>query len=185
MSKIKSIKRLKSVIYLDFKARKVCPSWRKFFFNPLIRFQIILRVYEYLINTQKNILCIFFRFYFGRLSIRLGFSIPPNVFGAGLCIVHYGTIVVNPNAKIGKNCRLHVGVNIGGKAGFYSAEEALLMSPKIGANCYIGPGAKIFGPVVIGDNCSVGANAVVTKSFLTNGAKIVGIPAMDISKNED
>ncbi len=171
---VRSLSQLRTFILLDFKARRVVSLW-----NPIVRFQISLRVYEYLVNSGKWFLRILFSFYFKRLSIRLGFSIPPNVFGPGLCIVHYGTIVVSPHARIGRNCRLHAGVNIGGKAGFYSLLEARLLSPRVGSNCYIGPGAKIFGPVTLGSGCVVGANAVVNKSFGSN-ATLVGVPAKEV-----
>ena len=81
---------------------------------------------------------------------------------------------MNPNAKIGKNCRIHVGVNIGSAA---DSDE----TPVIGDNVYIGPGAKIFGGIVIGNNTVIGANAVVNKSFPEGGVTIGGIPAKIIS----
>jgi len=101
--------------------------------------------------------------------MKLGFSIPLNVFGPGLGIAHYGTIVVNGNAKVGANCRIHIAVNIGANGG----KEA----PQLGDNVYIGPGAKIFGDIRIADHVKIGANAVVNKSFDEEGAVIVGIPA--------
>jgi serine O-acetyltransferase len=107
--------------------------------------------------------------------MRLGFSIPINVFGPGLSIAHRGTIVVNAGTRIGANCRLHVCVNIGAGAG--SGGKA----PTLGDNCYIAPGAKIFGDVVIGPNTAIGANAVVNKSFPQGGVTIGGVPAKVIS----
>lgn len=174
MRRIRSLSQLRMFILLDFRARKNV-SFR----NPIVRFQIALRVYEYLVNSGNRFLRIFFSFYFKRISIKLGFSIPPNVFGPGLCIVHYGTIVVSPHARIGKNCRLHAGVNIGGKAGFYPIAEARSLSPRLGSDCYIGPGAKIFGPVILGKGCVVGANAVVNKSFGPEST-LVGVPAKEV-----
>lgn len=88
-----------------------------------------------------------------------------NCFGKGLSISHIGTIVVNHEARIGENCRLHVCVNIG------------TGSPQIGNNVYIGPGAKIFGRIKIADSIKIGANAVVNKDFLIKGKTIVGVPA--------
>jgi serine O-acetyltransferase len=70
-------------------------------------------------------------------SVRLGFTIPPHVFGPGLSIAHRGTIVVNSCARVGANCRLHACTNIGSWSGY--ATEA----PVVGDNVYIGPGATI------------------------------------------
>lgn len=114
---------------------------------------------------------------YGRLAMSLGFSIPINVFGPGLSIAHYGTIVVNEGARIGPNCRLHVCVNIGTAAGHVAA------APHIGRNCYIGPGAKIYGPIEIGDNVAIGANAVVNRSFPDGNVTLGGVPARVISHN--
>lgn len=105
----------------------------------------------------------------------MGYFIPLNVFGPGLSISHYGSIVINPNSRIARNCRIHACVNIGTKAGF--SDKA----PKIGDNVYIGPGAKIFGDIVIADGIAIGANAVVNKSFLEPNVTIGGIPAKIIS----
>lgn len=145
--------------------------------HDIYRFEVRLRKLEYALNCRKNpirVLCskIFFR----RISVKLGFSISPNTFGPGLSIAHRGTIVVNGSARIGANCRVHVGVNIGTEAGKADA------APTIGDNCYIGPGAKIFGPIEIGPNTVIGANAVVNKSFLEGNQTLGGIPAKIISK---
>ena len=59
------------------------------------------------------------RFRFHRSSVRLGFSIPINTFREGLYISHWGTITVNGRARIGKNCRIQEGVNIGDSRGGY------------------------------------------------------------------
>lgn len=53
--------------------------------------------------------------------------------------------------------------------------------PTIGDNVWIGPGAKIFGKIQIADECAIGANAVVNKSFLENGVSIAGVPARKVS----
>lgn len=92
--------------------------------------------------------------------------------------MHWGTVVVNGGARIGSNCRIHICVNIGANGG--GVED----TPSIGNNVYIGPGAKIFGKIVIGDNTVIGANSVVNKSFLEGGYTIAGIPAMIVSKND-
>jgi serine O-acetyltransferase len=137
----------------------------------------MLRRLEYVTNCPRSSFQrIFVAILFRRLSRRLGFTIPINVFGPGLSIAHYGTIVVNHGSRVGSNCRLHVGVNIGTEAG-KSAE-----APTIGDNSYIGPGAKLFGKIEIGPNTAIGANAVVNRSFPEGNATLGGIPAKIISQ---
>ena len=141
-----------------------------------LRFQLRLRRIEYLHNTAgHNPLKGLWRFVLEvvnhRLATRLGFTIPKNVFGPGLHIVHYGTIVVHPDARVGRNCRLHPSTSIGDYNGV----------PRLGNNVYIGPGAKIYGPVTLGDNVAVGANAVVNKSFGSN-VTLGGVPARIVAE---
>ena len=108
-------------------------------------------------------------------SLKLGFSIPCNVFGPGLSIAHYGTFIVNENACIGSNCRLHACVNIGTVPGVENA------APIIGDNVYIAPGVKIYGKIKIANGCIIGANAVVNKSFEEENICIAGVPCRKIS----
>jgi serine O-acetyltransferase len=144
--------------------------------NEIFVLQARLRKLEYVLNCSRSRLRIIWRKYlFRRSSLRLGVSISPNTFGPGLAIAHRGNIVVNGGARIGQNCRIHVGVNIGTRAGEHSA------APRIGANCYLGPGAKLFGEITIGDNTVIGANAVVNRSFPEGNQTIGGIPARVLS----
>ena len=144
--------------------------------DDIWRFQKLMRKLEYFTNCRKNRLQRFWLAYrYNRFGVRLGFSIPINTFGPGLSIAHYGTIIVNQGARIGANCRLHACVNIGTEAGKSHA------APTIGDNCYIGPGAKIFGEIILGDNIALGANAVVNKSFPEGNATLGGVPAKIIS----
>lgn len=136
-------------------------------------FQHILRKHEYYENTNSSkVFRIIYKILHKVLGVVLGFSIPCNVFGPGLRINHYGCIVVNPKAKIGAFCDIHQCVNIG--------EDVNGNAPKIGNNCWIGPGAKIFGDICIGNNVMVGANSVVNKNFSSNYV-IAGIPAKIIN----
>lgn len=101
-----------------------------------------------------------------RLGVKMGFSMYPTTFGPGLKIGHYGNVVVNGRTRIGKNCEIQMGVNIG----IHKGEV-----PVIGDNVYIGPGAKIFGGIRIGNNVSIGANAVINKDIPDN-CVVVGVP---------
>jgi len=149
--------------------------------NDIYIFQMRMRKLEFALNCGKNpIKRLYRKILFRKSSVKLGFSISPNTFGPGLSIAHRGTIVVNGGARIGANCRIHADVNIGTEAG--KSDSA----PSIGDNCYIGPGAKIFGPIEIGSGTVVGANAVVNKSFPEGNQSLGGIPAKAISeKNSD
>lgn len=142
--------------------------------NDIWVFQKTLRKAEYYKNCKKGflnrILYILIKLKLNKLSVKLGFSIPENVFGPGLCIVHRGTIVVNANAKIGKNCRIHVCTNLGASGGELEA-------PKIGDNVYIAPGVKIYGNIHIVSNIAFAANAAVGKDCLIENSMYGGVPA--------
>lgn len=145
------------------------------FGDEIWKFQICMRKLAYFQKTG-SLLRHYYRLKFHRLSVKLGFSIPYNAFGPGLAIVHYGTIVVSGQCKIGNNCRMHAGVNIGANGGETQAAT-------IGNNVYLGPGSKIIGNITIGDNVVIGANAVVTRN-VPAGVTVGGVPAKIISEND-
>lgn len=150
----------------------------KLFGDEIWKFEILLRKVEYDINCRCGLSALlvgkYHKFRFHRLSVRLGFTIPPNVFGEGLAIPHYGLIVVHGAAKVGKNCRLQEGVTIGATNGSHEAAV-------IGDNCYFGSGAKVIGAVRIADDVAVGAGAVVTRDITEAGTTWAGVPARKIS----
>ena len=117
--------------------------------NQIIRYLKYLRKEEYYTN-RGSVLSYYYKYKKSNLGLKLGFSIPANVFGAGLSLPHTGTIVVSKYAKVGENCRLHVCTNIGASAGKREA-------PIIGNNCYIGPGAILFGEISVADNTTIAA----------------------------
>jgi serine O-acetyltransferase len=173
---IKSYRDYLEYLEADRIALKRKKSIKAILFDDVWKFQRLMRKLEYLTNCNKSFLytkLTAIRYF--RLGKQLGFTIPINVFGPGLSIAHYGTIVVNIGAKVGANCRLHTCVNIGTQAGQSDA------APQIGNNCYIGPGAKLFGSIVLGDNMAIGANAVVNRSFTEGNVTIGGVPARRIS----
>lgn len=150
-------------------------------FDLIWRFQRSLRKYEFAINDRYSVgylggvIVQWYKIWYKIYSILCGFSIPPNVFGKGLSIAHRGTIVVNGNARIGENCRLHACVNIGTSPGRAD------LAPTIGDNVYIGPGAKIYGRINIASGIIIGANSVVNKSFDEESICIAGVPVRKIS----
>lgn len=78
-----------------------------------------MRKIEYLTNCRQGklskILLLWYRYKFRNLSVLTGISIPPNTFGKGLYIPHYGAIVVNGTVRFGDNCVIQNGVNVSDK----------------------------------------------------------------------
>lgn len=101
-----------------------------------------------------------------------------NEIGYGLFITHPHDIVIGAGVKIATNVTIYNGVTLGAKKLIIEDENQEVGSryPEIGNNVTIFTGAKIIGPVKIGDNCTIGANAVVINSFPANSI-IAGIPA--------
>jgi serine O-acetyltransferase len=105
-------------------------------------------------------------------SVVTGADIPVNAkIGGGLLIPHPNGIVIHPDAQIGVNCLLFQQVTIGANdRGF----------PILGGHVDVGAGAKILGPVHIGDHARIGANAVVLIDVPPHGVA-VGNPARIVS----
>ena len=146
-------------------------------------FQIQLRKLEYRLNCKKgpiNKIIFWFKLRrFERYGYKLGFTIPLNVFGPGLCLCHVGSIVINDHSKFGSNARIHVGVNVGN----YSRLDENWTpnnAPIFGDNVYLGPGAKVFGRINVGSNVAIGANSVVSKD-VPDHVTVAGVPAKKIN----
>jgi serine O-acetyltransferase len=95
--------------------------------------------------------------------------------GGGVFMPHANGIVIHIDAKIGTNCNISQQVTIGVGGTDPSG------TPVIGDRVFLGPGAKVFGPITVGDDVAIGANAVVMKD-IPNHAVTVGIPAKVISQ---
>jgi serine O-acetyltransferase len=101
-------------------------------------------------------------------SVVTGADIPLNCkIAGGLLIPHPNGIVIHPDAEIGPNCLLFQQVTLGYAQGGV---------PKLGGHVDVGAGARLIGPITIGDHAKIGANAVVTKD-VPDGATAIGIPA--------
>ena len=113
-----------------------------------------------------------FRFVVERIiEITTGISIPSQTFiGKGMRIHHFGGIMIHPDVIIGEDCTMYQGVTIGDLGGGGGV-------PRIGSRVMMGAGAKLIGPIEIGDDCHIGANAVVLTS-VPSGCLAVGVPAV-------
>ena len=131
-----------------------------------------LRHLEYHLNNTglfHKTARLFYAWRLRKLGYKTGFQIPPNTCGKGLMIWHWGTIIINPKARLGENCTLHPMVVIGHKQKDGAA-------PIIGKNVEIFSGACITGDITIGNNVTIAPNAVVVKDIPGN-AVVGGIPA--------
>lgn len=166
--------------FLDADRVALCTGRKRpWFIDDTWRFQRLLRKVEYYLNCKRSpwhraylrLLCLRYHL----LAQKLGFTIWPNTCGPGLCLAHRGSILISSRTRIGENCRIHAHTTIGTEVRF--GDKA----PQIGDNVYIGPGAKLFGDIVIGDDVAIAANAVVNRSFEAPRQTIGGVPARRIS----
>ena len=96
---------------------------------------------------------------------------PGATIGRGLVIDHGSGVVIGETAEIGDNCTIYQGVTLGG-----TGKDVGKRHPTLGDNVLVGAGAKILGPVKIGNNVKVAAGAVVLTE-LPEHSTAVGIPA--------
>ena len=98
--------------------------------------------------------------------------------GPGFFIDHGMSTVIGETAEIGKNCVLFHNVTLGG-----TGKHRGKRHPTVGDNVYIGTGATILGPVKIGDNAKIGAEAVVIMRDVPANSTIIGAPGRIIKLN--
>jgi serine O-acetyltransferase len=91
----------------------------------------------------------------------------------GFTISHPQSVVIGRGSVIGKNATIHSGV-VFGRDDYITTPGGGF--PSMGDNVTVGTGAKIIGSIHIGDNCIIGANAVVTKNMPPNSV-VAGVPA--------
>ena len=96
---------------------------------------------------------------------------PGATIGRGLVIDHGSGVVIGETAEIGDNCTIYQGVTLGG-----TGKDVGKRHPTLGNNVLVGSGAKILGPVKIGDNVKVASGAVVLTE-LPDHSTAVGMPA--------
>lgn len=177
---IKTRKELKEVLAYEKNryfggASKKTNMWRRFHRTVIYQiwcYQRMLRKCEYL--AGRGTLMSKLRFHLlerrrNRVGARLCLEIPLNVFDVGLCIYHCNVTVACSDCKVGRDCDMRGNNCLGNNNGL----------PVIGDRASIGNGAKIIGGITLGDDVTVGAGAVVTKSF-GSGVTVVGVPAREL-----
>lgn len=100
-----------------------------------------------------------------------GIEIHPGAqIGRRFFIDHGMGVVIGETAEIGDDCTLYHGVTLGG-----TTWQAVKRHPTLGDNVVVGAGAKILGPIKLGNGVRIGSNSVVVKD-VAEGATVVGIP---------
>ena len=112
----------------------------------------------------------------GRLTSHIGRWLtgieihPGATIGRRVFIDHGMGVVIGETAEIGEDTTLYHGVTLGGTTWNKGKRH-----PSLGRNVVVGAGAKILGPIKVGDGAKIGSNAVVVKD-VPEGATVVGIP---------
>jgi serine O-acetyltransferase len=102
---------------------------------------------------------------------------PGAVLGGGLFIDHATGVVIGETAEVGDDVTLFHGVTLGG-----TGRDTGKRHPTIGDRVVIGAGAKVLGPIKIGDDSRIGANSVVVKE-VPSSAVVVGVPGQIIGRS--
>ena len=103
---------------------------------------------------------------------------PGATIGRRFFIDHGMGVVIGETAEIGDDCTLYHGVTLGGTSWNKGKRH-----PTLGNNVVIGAGAKVLGPIIVGDNARIGSNSVVVKSVEV-GSTMVGMPAHAVGSEE-
>ena len=111
-----------------------------------------------------------------------GIEIHPKAkIGKNLFIDHGMGVVIGETSEIGDNVTIYHSVTLGGISPSIDSDSQRNMKrhPTLKNNVVVGSGAQVLGPIVVGENAKIGANAVVTKDVPEN-AVMVGIPAKNV-----
>lgn len=139
--------------------------------HALIGHRIVNYFYKYKMFFIARLISQLNRFFTG-IEIHPGATI-----GSGILIDHGMGVVIGETAEIGNRVTIYHGTTLGG-TGKYSGKR----HPTVKDNVVIGAGAKVLGPITIGKNSKIGANAVVLKDIPPN-TTAVGIPAKIVKIN--
>jgi len=146
------------------------PGAKAVFFHRIANFFSIAKI-----DLLARIISQFSRFLTG-IEIH-----PKAKIGKNLFIDHGMGVVIGETSEIGDNVTIYHMVTLGGISPSIESNEQrnVKRHPTLENNVVVGSGAQILGPVVVGKNSKIGANAVVTKNVPEN-AIMVGIPAKNV-----
>jgi serine O-acetyltransferase len=102
---------------------------------------------------------------------------PAATIGTGLFIDHATAVVIGQTAEVGDDVTIYQGVTLGG-----TSLQHVKRHPTVGDRVTIGAGAKVLGPVTIGHDSRIGANAVVVRDVPPNSV-VVGVPGQVIARS--
>ena len=148
------------------------PGAKAVFFHRIANFFAIAKF-----NLIARIISQFSRFL-------TGIEIHPNAeIGKNLFIDHGMGVVIGETSDIGDNVTIYHMVTLGGISPSINSDDQrnTKRHPTLMDNVVVGSGAQILGPVVVGKNAKIGANAVVTKDVIENSV-MVGIPAKNVGE---
>lgn len=121
---------------------------------------------------------VLYRMLYRRIRNRYAIDLPYSVrLGRRVVVEHCGAIVIHGDASLGDGCIVRQGVTLGNRH-----LDRPFDAPQVGARVNIGAGAKILGRVTIGDDVSIGANAVVLED-VPPGVTVAGIPARIVGES--
>lgn len=147
-----------------------------FFISKGFRSVLFFRILNYLDKKNNLISLKYFLLILRNFLINIEISYKANI-GPGMLIPHSQGIVIG-TCTMGKNVTIQQGVTIG--ANIEKIKDGKKY-PTIGNNVLVGAGAKILGPIYIGDNSIIGANAVVVEDIPADSI-VVGIPGKVIGE---
>jgi serine O-acetyltransferase len=128
-------------------------------------------------RKKYSFLGILYRLIIKRLSYKFGYQIPVYTsIGEGFYIGHFGTVVINENAIIGKNCNIAHSTTIG-----QASRGKLKGSPTIGDHVWIGTGSVIVGNIHIASHVLIAPNSFVNMDIPENSL-VIGNPAKIIKR---
>lgn len=152
---------------------------KHFIFTPGFKYSVVMRSCGYLKTWPAQAFGLYplSKLYLLRLRHKYGIAIPEYTkIGPGLFINRFSGIFIHGDAEIGANVNITHGTLLG-----QTNRGARAGAPIVGDRVFFGSGAKVIGRIVIGNDVSVGANAVVTRDVPDSGVA-AGVPAKVLSQ---